>query len=52
MKPETADFLSAADIALSKARRILAIDIPDEAARHAYFAQFHAAQALIFERVR
>lgn len=50
MKPETADFLTAADHALSKAHRIQAIDILDEAARHAYYAQFHAAQALIFER--
>jgi uncharacterized protein (UPF0332 family) len=51
MKPETLDFLAAADLALSKAHRILSIDISDEAARHAYYAQFHAAQALIFERV-
>ena len=50
MKPETVDFLAAADRALSKAHRILGIDISDEAARHAYYAQFHAAQALIFER--
>jgi uncharacterized protein (UPF0332 family) len=28
----------------------LAIDIPRQAARLAYYAQFHAAQALIFER--
>ena len=50
MTPETAEFLAAADRALSKAHRISAIDIFDEAARHAYFAEFHAAQALIFER--
>ena len=29
---------------------ILAISIPRQAARLAYYAQFHAAQALIFER--
>jgi uncharacterized protein (UPF0332 family) len=50
MKPETTNFLVAADQALSNARRILAISIPDQAARLAYYAQFHAAQALIFER--
>ena len=50
MTPETSDFLVAAERALSNARNILAIDIPDQAARFAYYAQFHAAQALIFER--
>lgn len=50
MKPETAAYLTDADRALDKARRILAIDIRDQAARLAYHAQFHAAQALIFER--
>ena len=50
MTPETSDFLVAAERALSNARNILAIDIPDQAARLAYYAQFHAAQALIFER--
>jgi uncharacterized protein (UPF0332 family) len=50
MKPQTAAYLEKSDQALDKARRVLAIDIPDEAGRHAYYAQFHAAQALIFER--
>lgn len=49
MKPQTADYLVAADKALSDAKRILAIDIPDQAARLVYYAAFHAAQALIFE---
>jgi uncharacterized protein (UPF0332 family) len=49
MTPESSVFL-AADRAASNARRVLAIDIPDQAARLAYYAQFHAAQALIFER--
>ena len=39
MKPETSD-----------AKAILSIGIPKQAARLAYYAQFHAAQALIFER--
>ena len=50
MKPETASFLESAEQAISHAARILAIDIPGQAARLAYYAQFHAAQALLFER--
>lgn len=50
MTPEAALYLAAADEALSDARRILSVDIPRQAARLAYYAQFHAAQALIFER--
>ncbi len=50
MKPETAAYLEKADQALDKARRVLGIGIADEAGRHAYYAQFHAAQAMIFER--
>ena len=50
MKPQTADYLDSADQTLLDARRILGIDIPRQAARLAYYAQFHAAQALIFER--
>lgn len=50
MKAQTAAYLAAADQAVSNARRILAIDIPSQAARLAYYGQFHAAQALIFER--
>ena len=50
MKPQTAAFLGAADRALAHAIANLGINIPDQAARLAYHAQFHAAQALIFER--
>ena len=50
MNPVTADYLAAADRALIQARGNLAIEFPDQAARLAYYAQFHAAQALIFER--
>lgn len=35
---------------LAKARRVFAIGLYDEAGRHAYYAAFHAAQALLFER--
>ena len=50
MKPETANFLAAADRDLADGRGNLGINIPHQAARLAYYAQFHAAQALIFER--
>jgi uncharacterized protein (UPF0332 family) len=50
MKPQTQAFLAAADEALSDANTILKVNIPRQAARLAYYAQFHAAQALIFER--
>ena len=50
MTPETAVFLAAAAGALSDAGIILAANVPRQAARLAYYAQFHAAQALIFER--
>jgi len=51
MKPETVNYLEAAETALKEARQSLAANIPRQAARIAYYAQFHAAQALIFERM-
>jgi uncharacterized protein (UPF0332 family) len=48
---QTSAYLAKANQALDKARRVLAIHIADKAGRHAYYAQFHAAQALIFERM-
>jgi uncharacterized protein (UPF0332 family) len=50
MKPVAADYLASAERALAKARLVLDIDLADEAGRLAYYAMFHAAQALIFER--
>ena len=50
MKRQTAAYLNAAERALVQARGVLAINYPDQAARLAYYVQFHAAQALIFER--
>ena len=50
MKVETEAYIRKAEQALDKAHRILAIAIHQEAGRHAYFAQFHGAQALIYER--
>jgi uncharacterized protein (UPF0332 family) len=48
--PETAVFLAQADWALDEAVRIAAVGIARVAAREAYMAAFHAAQAAIFER--
>jgi uncharacterized protein (UPF0332 family) len=50
VKAETSEALAVADRAIGNAESILSINIPDQAARLAYYAQFHAAQALIFER--
>jgi uncharacterized protein (UPF0332 family) len=50
MKPETSNALTAADQAIAHALGILSINIPVQAARLAYYGQFHAAQAYIFER--
>jgi uncharacterized protein (UPF0332 family) len=50
MTPVTADLLERAAASLDKARRILAAGVPDVAAREAYMAAFHAAQAVLFER--
>ena len=50
MKPETADFLNKAQRCLSGAETIAAAGLADVAAREAYLAAFHAAQAYIFER--
>ena len=50
MKPQTSAYLDSADEGIRDAKKILAINIPRQAARLAYYAQFHAAQALIFER--
>jgi uncharacterized protein (UPF0332 family) len=50
MKPQTAGFIRAAEEALADARTILAAGVPRQAARMAYYSQFHAAHAFIFER--
>ena len=51
MTPEASDHLAKARDYLSKARSLLDVmHYSDEAARAAYLAGFHAAQALVFER--
>ena len=49
MKPETADYLDKARTCLADARRIATLPLPRLAAREAYYAAFHAAEAYIFE---
>jgi len=49
MKPETADYLGKAHATLADATKIATLPLPHVAAREAYLAVFHAAQAYIFE---
>ena len=50
MNQDALDQLAAADIALAKAAAMMTHPFYDEAGRHAYYAMFHAAHALIVER--
>lgn len=50
MTPESSDALARAREDLHDARRVAALPIARVAARLAYSAMFHAAEALIFER--
>ncbi len=49
MKLEVADYLNKARHCLDNARGIAAAGFPDVAAREAYLAAFHAAEAYIFD---
>jgi uncharacterized protein (UPF0332 family) len=51
MKAETADYLAKARATLADARQIAALPLPHIAAREAYLAVFHAAEAYIFEQI-
>jgi PIN domain nuclease of toxin-antitoxin system len=50
MKAETADYLVKARSTLPDAQKIAALPLPHVAAREAYLAAFHAAEAYIFEQ--
>lgn len=50
MNAETTDYLAKARAALADARRIATLPLAHIAAREAYLAVFHAAEAFIFER--
>lgn len=49
MKAETADYLTKARATLADAQQIATLPLPHVAAREAYYAAFHAAEAYIFE---
>jgi uncharacterized protein (UPF0332 family) len=51
VKPETAGYLEKAQRAFGEAKAVVGIDLYEAAGRAAYLAAFHAAQALIFERM-
>ncbi|MFZ0694784.1 MAG: HEPN domain-containing protein, partial [Alphaproteobacteria bacterium] len=51
MTPEASAFLAKAQHLLAEADTMLSVGLNDAAGRTAYLAGFHAAQALIFERV-
>jgi uncharacterized protein (UPF0332 family) len=51
MKPESARFVEQANIILARADIMLKAGLNEDAAREAYLASFHVAQAYIFERV-
>jgi len=50
VRPEAADYLEKARNDLEDARKVAAIGLAKIAARTAYYAAFHAAEALIVER--
>lgn len=50
MKAETADYLGKARQRLADAEQIATLPLPHIAAREAYIAVFHAAEAYIFEQ--
>jgi uncharacterized protein (UPF0332 family) len=49
MKSETADYLAKARSTLADAEQIAAVPLPHIAAREAYYAAYHAAEAYVFE---
>ena len=50
MKPESARFVEQAALVLARADIMLTVSLNEDAARAAYLASFHVAQAYIFER--
>jgi uncharacterized protein (UPF0332 family) len=50
MKPQSTKFIEQANILLHRADRMLEAGLNEDAARTAYLACFHIAQAYIFER--
>jgi len=50
VRAETADYLVRARATLSDAQQIATLPLPHVAAREAYYAAYHAAEAYIFEQ--
>ena len=50
MKPPSAKFIEQAHICITRADTMMTVDLHEDAARAAYLASFHVAQAYIFER--
>jgi len=50
VSPEAGRFLAKARLTLDHARRMLSVQLTEDAGRAAYLAGFHAALALVFER--
>jgi len=50
MTPQAVQFVEQASVVLGRADRMLAVGLNEDAARAAYLACFHVAQAYIFER--
>lgn len=50
MKPEVGGFLAKARKSLLEAQAVIGINLTEAAGRAAYFAAYHTAQALIFDR--
>ena len=50
MKPETEDYIAKARECLDAAIKIQSLCLPQVAAKEAYLAAYHAAQAFVFER--
>jgi uncharacterized protein (UPF0332 family) len=50
MKPESAKFIEQANICIARTDIMMTVNLYEDAARTAYFASFHLAQAYIFER--
>jgi uncharacterized protein (UPF0332 family) len=50
VKPESVKFIEQANIMLTRADIMLSAGLNEDAAREAYLASFHTAQAYIFER--
>ena len=50
MTPESTAFFAQAHLMIARAERMLTVSLNEDAARAAYLACFHTAQAYIFER--